>query len=1642
MPAAKKPDNEKSRLKALQKLNVLDSNPEEEFDAIVKAASLVCNVPIALISLVDEDRQWFKANVGLPGVTETPREFAFCAHAINQNDLLEVVDATKDERFSDNPLVVNDPKIRFYAGAPLRTSSGLNIGTLCVIDSKPHSLDDKQREILNCLATAAIKALEDRRARIAEQSYYANASYINALLTNAYDPFTAVDLNGIVTHWNPAAEALFGFPASAMIGESMYRFIPETELDELNSIQSHLKIHPEGLHYEAIRCNNVGVNIPVMVSLSPVFDHNGDLIGASKVFRDLREQKKAEHKLLESESRFRTLSETSPLGVFSTNALGECTYTNARWQQIFDLSLEESLGDGWRSHLHHHDRESISYEWQRCAESNIEFNMEFKIRRKDGSVRIVHSRARPWLDKDDAIIGFIGSTEDVTERKGIIDRLAYNEERVRKLYELSPVMLQSIDPQGRIVSVSDYWLDKHGYTRDEVIGRHTAEFMTPKDAVFATSEIIPKLLTDGSCENIAYQKVKKNGEIFDVLLSSVMDKDAQGKPIRSMSVLIDVTEENAAKRAKDELLNTIRSQYIMSMTDANGIIIEVNDAFCSISQYDRASLIGQNHRLVNSGTHPSAFFTKMYQTITAGKSWRGEICNRAKDGTLYWVDSVISPLVGNDGKIERYLSIRSDISKRKANELANSEQKQQIQQIIENQSVAMFMIDAKHNVIHWNHACEILTEISADLIIGTPYAWKGFYPTPRPCLADILVDNNLSISDQLYPSNCPSNLVEHGWHAEAWFENIGNKKRYLIFDAAPLLDTQGNIIGAIETLQDITASKLAEQALVKEKENLAYVIEATNAGTWQWNVATNECIFNDQWATLLGYSPEELGEQLFNLWISLTHPEDLAKSAKLLDLHFAGETDIYESEIRMRHKNGDWVWISTRGRVLSRTESGEPEWMFGTHTDINPRKIQEHQLVAANERITIATESSGVGIWNYDVVNDKLVCDSTMYKIYGLEEMTTVFDLALWLTLLHPDDLATTQQAFEKAIAGKQDYDLEFRTICPERGVRHIKAKSIITRDINGRALHMLGTNLDITDIRKLSIALAEQHELLKVTMNSIGDAVITTDAKGYITWLNPAAERMTGWLSSEALSRRSDQVFHIVHEETRKPAENPISTCLKSKKKSGLANQTILLSRNGEEFGIEDSASPITNKNNEIVGVVLVFHDVTEQRRISQEMSHRATHDPLTGLVNRAEFETRLNRVLKSAHDSNSQHALMFIDLDQFKLVNDACGHSAGDMLLKQVSNILQDIIRNRDTLARLGGDEFGVILEQCDIEHAQRVAEKICERMDNFRFIHDAKRFRIGTSIGLSPLDNRWTSVAAAMQAADTSCYAAKEAGRNRVHTWFDTDQAINNRKGDSQWATRIEQAIDNDQFMLYVQRIEAVNPNSKDGLHAEILLRLKDEQGNIVLPSIFIPASERFHLASRIDRWVLTKTVEWLTQQADLSIISTICINLSGQSVGDRAFHRQAIEILALAGSEICKRICLEITETAAISNLTDASLFIEQLSNLGVRIALDDFGAGASSFGYLKTLKIDILKIDGQFIKAMMTDLLDDSAVRCFIDVANILGLKTVAEYVENEQILERVKELGVDYAQGYLLHKPEPITSFKFSKSKKVEHAIS
>jgi diguanylate cyclase (GGDEF)-like protein/PAS domain S-box-containing protein len=583
-----------------------------------------------------------------------------------------------------------------------------------------------------------------------------------------------------------------------------------------------------------------------------------------------------------------------------------------------------------------------------------------------------------------------------------------------------------------------------------------------------------------------------------------------------------------------------------------------------------------------------------------------------------------------------------------------------------------------------------------------------------------------------------------------------------------------------------------------------------------------------------------------------------------------------------------------------------------------------------------------------------------------------------------------------------------------------------VIRDDRGAIIGHEGTLSDITERKRAEQAVFEEKEKAQVTLQSIGDAVITTDATGAVEYLNPVAEELTGWQSREVVGRPLTEVFTILHETTRNVVENPVSRSLREGRAIAISDQTVLVNRRGQEIAIQDSAAPIRDRGGAVIGAVLVFHDVSRERRLRRALAYQASHDALTGLINRREFESRLNDALVAARsDEDVSHVLLYLDLDQFKVVNDTCGHQAGDRLLKQITSLLQTRVRSSDTIARLGGDEFAILLMDCTSERAARLADDIRQAIRDFRFVWEEGTLNVGVSIGIVEIVRDSESLATVMSAADVACYAAKDSGRNRVHMY--QYGAVPERHREMQWVSRLTRACEENRLELYYQPIVPIGETRDERRHYELLLRMRDEDGGLVVPAEFIPAAERYNLMPAIDRWVVRQALGALAHYAsegDAAQAHTISINLSGTSLNDDRFLEFMISELQ-AHDLSPGAVCFEITETAAISNLANVVHFMRELKDRGCLFSLDDFGSGLSSFMYLKNLPVDFLKIDGQFIQNVNNDAVDRSMVEAIAQIGRAMGIRTVAERVDSEHVLQALADIGIGYAQGYFIAPPEP-----------------
>jgi diguanylate cyclase (GGDEF)-like protein/PAS domain S-box-containing protein len=687
----------------------------------------------------------------------------------------------------------------------------------------------------------------------------------------------------------------------------------------------------------------------------------------------------------------------------------------------------------------------------------------------------------------------------------------------------------------------------------------------------------------------------------------------------------------------------------------------------------------------------------------------------------------------------------------------------------------------------------------------------------------------------------------------------------------------------------------------------------------------------------------------------------------------------------------------------------------------------ETALKLSQERFNLAVSGSNDGLWDWNVDTGEVYYSPRFKQLLGLSDREMEGSVGALISRLHPEDKRATERAFQKHLQRAVPFDIEVRLLTKAGEYRWFRSRGQSVRNSVGRAVRMAGAITDVTDRRLAAAELFEEKERAQVTLASIADGVITTDTEGWVQYLNPVAEALTGWVTASARGLPLQAIFRMIDETNRTPAPSPIEMVLREGRNVEMAATVLLLRTDGTEIPIVQSAAPIRARSGEIMGVVLVLHDVSNERQYAAKLSYQASHDSLTGLINRAEFEQRLSLALKSAAQLGRHHAVMYLDLDQFKVVNDTCGHAAGDQLMRQVSTLLLRRLREGDTLARLGGDEFGVLLENCAPDNALRIADQLRQTVTDFHLAWEDRKFSVGVSIGVVNIKDGLFTITDVLSAADSACYVAKEKGRNRVQVYHAEDSELSLRQGEMEWIGRLQKALEEDRFVLYAQDIVEIKAPHGRVTHRELLVRMLDERGEIVPPMTFIPAAERYGLMPSIDRWVLRNALAIIARQrfderdeaADI-----FSINLSGASIGDESFLDFIREQFTHFDVP-CQCICFEITETAAIARLDKATHFIQELRALGCLFSLDDFGAGMSSFAYLKHLPVDYLKIDGGFVKDMADDPIDRAMVEAINSVGHVMGKKTIAEFVDSERVSALLREIGVDYAQGYGVAKPRP-----------------
>ena len=697
------------------------------------------------------------------------------------------------------------------------------------------------------------------------------------------------------------------------------------------------------------------------------------------------------------------------------------------------------------------------------------------------------------------------------------------------------------------------------------------------------------------------------------------------------------------------------------------------------------------------------------------------------------------------------------------------------------------------------------------------------------------------------------------------------------------------------------------------------------------------------------------------------------------------------------------------------------------------RLIQkEHAFLAAlrasQQRYDYAISGTNDGIWDWSLENRELYFSPRFEELLEHAPGTLHETAGSFVRRVHRADRRQTLARLKDHLSRGDPFELEFRLRLQGGQYRWFRTRGRAVMGERGKPRRMAGSLADVSDRKQAEAQTVQAKERAQVTLASIADAVITVDMSGNVEYMNPVAERLTGWRDDEARGVPLPSVFSVQDEATGVAVADPVARAMADRTAVASDGNVVLRRRHDGPIAIDYSAAPIRDRAEGIVGVVLVFHDMSRERQYAMRLAHLASHDALTGLLNRREFERRVSMVLVESQYEAGNHAVLYLDLDEFKVVNDTCGHAAGDELLRQVSALLRPRLREGDTLARLGGDEFGVLLEHCAPAPALAIADALRKAIGDFHFQWNQRSFKIGASVGVVRIAGGPDTLAGILSAADAACYMAKDKGRNRVQVYSPESDEVTLRKGEMEWVNRIHHALADDRFCLYAQPVHATHGGDRPPAYTELLLRLRADDGGLVPPTAFIPAAERYHLMPAIDRWVISTAFAMLAQQSsaagDTSPIGVCAINVSGASLGDDDFldfvQRQFVEH-RIPHSQVC----FEITETTAVASLTKATQFMTVLRALGCRFALDDFGVGVSSFTYLKHLPVDYLKIDGSFVKDMLADPVNHAMVEAIHRIGHIMGKKTIAESVESRDTLQALRAIGVDYAQGFGIASPAP-----------------
>jgi len=790
-----------------------------------------------------------------------------------------------------------------------------------------------------------------------------------------------------------------------------------------------------------------------------------------------------------------------------------------------------------------------------------------------------------------------------------------------------------------------------------------------------------------------------------------------------------------------------------------------------------------------------------------------------------------------------------------------------------------------------------------------------------------------------------------------------------------------------------------------------HALDRARLGVWDWNLVTGKCAYSDTWFAMLGYQPGEL-EQDSELWLRITHPDDRDAALSSGDRHLAGETDAIETELRLRHKQGHWIWVLDRGGIIERNAAGEPTRMVGVQTDISSLKHAERELAQVNRSYDLVLEASATGMWSFDMGREESYWDNRTRQIFGMPALPAALKEGLWHSFLHPEDKEQAEAAHALKPEGKAPSKTRYRIVLKDGTVRHMETLTVFVCE-EGTPGSILGTIRDVSEEVWAAEALNTEKEKLRVTLSSISDAVLSTDTNNVITFVNPAAATLIGRPHSQLIGLSLAQA---------RIANTQVQLSSVFGDQTG-THTTDITTANLEDFSIRWTANTIHSSNGVDLGAVYTFQDVTEQRKQQKALSYAANHDDLTGLFNRSAFDTQLR--LHIAKADSQPITVLYVDLDYFKGLNDFAGHAAGDMALQTIGAAMREALPSTAVIARLGGDEFAAILTTGDYEEADACAAKVLATIQSAELSISTAHRTLGASIGVALIHDSHTAPADALAFADDACYRAKSSGRNQYAFFSRLGEPATSGLTAARIVADIADARAEGRLQLYGQEIRFIRDPWNSSGHIEVLARMRTRSGQMIGPAEFIPAAERFGMAAPLDRWIIQTALERHGHAMQVRGGLSLAFNLSAQTLSDPALW-EAIDQVITDNRVHRGNVVFEITETAAFTNFDAAERFVRAARASGCRVSLDDFGTGLSSFEYLRRFPVDSIKIDGSFIQNLTTQKFDREIVSAISTIAHNMGYDVVAEKIESPQDLNILSEMGVRFGQGFLMHRPEPL----------------